>query len=238
MKKYIYTFVFFVCAIAISRHIVADLEQEERIWALEHQIEELKKESLNPETGSEHIAKMTASKDSARNTKASNITVKKTSKRYVATKSDVNKTPKVFDSQKFATPVLLELNTIDSATLTKIPGIGAKSASLIIKYRDQLGGYVSPYQIEEKLIWDSAKERMDEWCSLWLKADSALVRRINVNKAGFKEILRHPYISYEQTKALVNYRDKHQSIASIEVLYMLEEFSEDDIARLLPYLSF
>ena len=79
---------------------------------------------------------------------------------------------------------------------------------------------------------------MDEWCSLWLKADSALVRRINVNKAGFKEILRHPYISYEQTKALVNYRDKHQSIASIEVLYMLEEFSEDDIARLLPYLSF
>ena len=80
MKKYIYTFVFFVCAIAISRHIVADIEQEERIWALEHQIEELKKESLNPETGSEHIAKMTASKDSARNTKASNITVKKTRK--------------------------------------------------------------------------------------------------------------------------------------------------------------
>ena len=238
MKKYIYTFVFFVCAIAISRHIVADLEQEERIRALELQIDVLKKVSLNSASGSESNVKMTAVKDSARNTKASNISAKKTRERLVVSKPEVSKTPKVFDSQKFATPVLLELNTIDSATLTKIPGIGAKSASLIIKYREQLGGYVSPYQIEEKLVWDSAKERMDEWCSLWLKADSSLVRRINVNKAGFKEILRHPYISYEQTKALVKYRDKHLRIDGIEVLYMLEEFSDDDIARLLPYLSF
>ena len=238
MKKFIFTLIFFVCALAISRHIVADMEQEVRIRALELQIEDMKKDSLKPDTVSKPKAKAKASKDSAGNAKASDIPAKKTRERHAATETDVNNSPKGVYSQKFATPVLLELNTIDSATLTKIPGIGAKSASLIIKYREQLGGYVSPYQIEEKLVWDSAKERMDEWCSLWLKADSSLVRRINVNKAGFKEILRHPYISYEQTKALVKYRDKHLRIDGIEVLYMLEEFSDDDIARLLPYLSF
>ena len=238
MKKFIFTLIFFVCALAISRHIVTDMEQEVRIRALELQIEDLKKDSLKPDTVSKPKAK--ASKDSAGNAKASDIPAKKTRERHAATETEtvVNNSPKGVYSQKFESPVLLELNTVDSATLTRIPGIGAKSASLIIKYRNQLGGYVSPYQIEEKLVWDSAKERMDEWCSLWLKADSSLVRRINVNKAGFKEILRHPYISYEQTKALVKYRDKHLRIDGIEVLYMLEEFSDDDIARLLPYLSF
>ena len=154
MKKYIYTFVFFVCAIAISRHIVSDLEQEERIRALEHQIEDLKKDSLKPETGSKPKDK--ASKDSAGIAKASDIPAKKTRERHAATETDVNNSPKGVYSQKFESPVLLELNTVDSATLTRIPGIGAKSASLIIKYRNQLGGYVSPYQIEEKLHTSTA----------------------------------------------------------------------------------
>ena len=237
MKKYIYTFAFFACAILISRHVVSDLKQEERIWALEQQMESLRKESLRH---SDDARKSTAERDSENkdywqrendSRKATRIT-NKTERRVE------RKEKHAFDTLKFATPIILELNTIDSATLTKIPGIGAKSASMIIRYREQLGGFVSPYQIGEKLVWESAQEKMDEWCRMWMKADTALVRKLNVNEAEFREILRHPYVSFEQTKALVNYRDKHKRISGEEVLYMLEEFTEDDIARLRPYLSY
>ena len=237
MKKYIYTFAFFACAILISRHVVSDLKQEERIWALEQQMESLRKESLRH---SDDARKSTAERDSENkdywqrendSRKATRIT-NKTERRVE------RKAKHAFDTLKFATPIILELNTIDSATLTKIPGIGAKSASMIIRYREQLGGFVSPYQIGEKLVWESAQEKMDEWCRMWMKADTALVRKLNVNEAEFREILRHPYVSFEQTKALVNYRDKHKRISGEEVLYMLEEFTEDDIARLKPYLSY
>lgn len=237
MKKYIYTFAFFACAILISRHVVLDLKQEERIWALEQQMESLRKECLRH---SDDARKSTAESDSENkdywrrennSRKATRITSK--TERRVERKEKY-----AFDTLKFATPIILELNTIDSATLTKIPGIGAKSASMIIRYREQLGGFVSPYQIGEKLVWESAQEKMDEWCRMWMKADTALVRKLNVNEAEFREILRHPYVSFEQTKALVNYRDKHKRISGEEVLYMLEEFTEDDIARLRPYLSY
>ena len=45
MKKYIYTFACFAIAILVSRHVVSDLKQEERIWALEQQIDFGQRES-------------------------------------------------------------------------------------------------------------------------------------------------------------------------------------------------
>ena len=152
------------------------------------------------------------------------------------TASTIKKSRK--EQQKFKQPIRMELNTVDSATLTKVPGIGEKSAGMIVRYREQLGGFYSVRQLEEKLTWDSAKDRMEEWCSRWFSADSSLIRPINVNTADFRQILRHPYISYEQTKALVNYRDKHKRIEGWDSIYMMEQFGDDDIQRLRFYLTF
>lgn len=232
MKKIIIPVIFFACVIIISRHIVADLKQDERIWVLEQQISKLQKESITKGNG--NILK-TDSKTTKTEAKQ-HYSIQKRSNNHRHTK--VHKEKNAFDTLKFGTPIRLELNSIDSATLTKIPGIGAKSATIIIRYRDQLGGYVSPYQLADKLTWESAQERMNEWCSEWLCADTSLIRKLNVNNADFKQILRHPYISYEQTKAIVNYRDKHKRISGLEVLDMLEEFSKEDIERLKPYLEF
>ena len=231
MKKYIYTFACFAIAILVSRHVVSDLKQEERIWALEQQIVTLGRERV----GYDNVKEEYIHHDI---TESQQMTASINRGKRQRDNRTQKETKKTFDTLKFATPILLELNIVDSATLTKIPGIGAKSASMIIRYREQLGGYVTPYQIGEKLVWESAQEKMDEWCRLWLKADTGMIRKLNVNSAGFKDILRHPYISYEQTKALVNYRDKHRRISGLEVLNMLEEFDENDIERLTPYLSF
>ena len=76
---------------------------------------------------------------------------------------------------------------------------------------------------------------MNDWCSNWLKADQKLIMKIDINKADFKQILRHPYLNYEQTKAIVNYRDKHKTIKDISFLKMLEEFDQEDINKLKYY---
>ena len=214
MNKIIITFITFCLFVLICRHIVSDVKQNERMDVLEQKVENLYFASANKTEGL----------DKTKGTdKTDGIDLQK---------------EKQQETHKFMNPIMLELNVADSATLVKVPGIGAKSASMIISYREKLGGFYSPRQILEKLKWDSAKERMDEWQRNWLKADERLIKKIDINKADFKELLKHPYLNYEQTKAIVNYRDKHRHIESIAVFSMFDSFVAEDIERLSYYISF
>lgn len=234
MNKIIISFIAFCGIVAICRHIVSDIKQEERIVVLENLVEELyrRNESYNFISSNDCNEYASAATETTLPTKSA-----KSNKNIVSPSSENRKNNRRNDTLKFSSPILLELNTIDSATLVKIPGIGAKTASIIINYRNRLGGFYSPYQISEKLTWDGAQEHMNDWCNNWLKADQKLIRKIDINKADFKQILRHPYLNYEQTKAIVNYRDKHKTIKDISFLKMLEEFDQEDINKLEYYLD-
>lgn len=140
--------------------------------------------------------------------------------------------------EKFQEPTRVELNTADTTLLKKIPGIGSTTALNIIRYRDQLGGFYSPLQLGEKLKWEKAQEMLPEWVSQWMAADPGQIRKLNVNHSDFKTLVHHPYLNYEQVKALFNYRRNWGNLSSIEALKQLEEFSEDDIQRLRFYLEF
>lgn len=235
MNKIIISFIAFCGIVAICRHIVSDIKQEERIVVLENLVEDLyrRDESYN------YISKNDCNEYASSTTKTTLSTkTDKSNKNIILPSSENRKNNRRNDTLKFSNPILLELNAIDSATLVKIPGIGAKTASIIINYRNKLGGFYSPYQISEKLTWDGAQEHMNDWCNNWLKSDQKLIRKIDINKADFKQILRHPYLNYEQTKAIVNYRDKHKTIKDISFLKMLEEFDQEDINKLEYYLDF
>ena len=140
--------------------------------------------------------------------------------------------------EKFKEPTRVELNSADTSLLKKIPGIGSATALNIIRYREQLGGFYSPLQLGEKLKWEKAQEMLPVWTSQWMAADTSRIQRLNVNRSDFKTLVRHPYLSYDQVKALVNYRRKWGDLPSMDVLSQLEEFSEDDIQRLRFYLEF
>lgn len=64
------------------------------------------------------------------------------------------------------------------------------------------------------------------------------VQQVRVNQLEFKELLRHPYLSYKQVQAIVNLRNRKGRVDSIRELGMLDEFTSDDIYRLEPYLEF
>lgn len=128
----------------------------------------------------------------------------------------------------------IELNTADTTALKMIPGIGTGYANRIVKYRNLLGGFTSINQLKE--VWG-----MDDY--LYEKITPYIVlqnrhKKINVNNTGFEELKKHPYINYKQAKIIVDIRERKGNIESIDRLALLEEFSEKDIKRLTPYLSF
>jgi DNA uptake protein ComE-like DNA-binding protein len=102
-------------------------------------------------------------------------------------------------------PPKIEINSADSLALLELPGIGPSYAKRILKYRQMLGGYATVSQLLEVYGMDSA--RYSGFRSL-IRVDTARVRKLNVNKATFKELLAHPYLEYEHVKAIARYRDK------------------------------
>ena len=105
----------------------------------------------------------------------------------------------------------------------------------IVKFRRALGGFASINQIAEVYgISDSLYQNIKSRLVL----DSVELVRIPINTASFKEINRHPYISYEQTKALFNAKSKVGKFKTIQDLIELEIFDSLSAFRLNDYLDF
>ena len=133
--------------------------------------------------------------------------------------------------QKFRDIVILELNTVDSLTLQRIPGIGPLRAQKIVEYRERLGGFYSVSQLAE--IQAGPNE-----VAPWLRVDKGLVKKLNVNTMSVAELARHPYMGFARAKAIAEYRRTHGRIVGAAVLAFLPEFTEASLERLKPYLEY
>ena len=65
--------------------------------------------------------------------------------------------------------------------------------------------------------------------------NAELIKKINLNKDDFKSINKHPYLSYELTKTLFDWRKK-----TVITAVNLKDIINDGQAynKLIPYLSF
>jgi DNA uptake protein ComE-like DNA-binding protein len=145
-----------------------------------------------------------------------------------------NETPrKIYPKQeKFSPGTTIDINTADTTLLKHIPGIGSYYAQKICKYRERLGGFVSTQQMDEI-------EGLPSDIKTWVTITSQFSpQKIYINRATFQELIRHPYLSYEQTKAIVNYRNKYGPISSFKTLSLDKNFTESDFSRLNPYIDF
>lgn len=141
-------------------------------------------------------------------------------------------------SNKYTEPRRFNLNNIDSVTLVRIPGIAARTASTILRYRERYGGFYDPWQLQDFMTWEAAEAHMEEWCTEWFSAELADIRHIRINQATVAELCRHPYITYEQAIELVKYRTRHKKIEKLEEINNFSTFKPEEIKRLAPYLSF
>jgi DNA uptake protein ComE-like DNA-binding protein len=128
----------------------------------------------------------------------------------------------------------VELNTADSISLLPLPGIGPSFAKRIIKYRELLGGYHSSEQLKEVYGFTDSLFQIVKG---YVKVDASLVKKIDVNTEDFKKLNAHPYISYEETKTIFNYRRKNGPITTLEHLKICIS-DETQLKKLAPYLPF
>lgn len=136
-------------------------------------------------------------------------------------------------SKKRYTADPIDINRADSAQLLPLPGIGPVYASRIIKYRELLGGFASVDQLAE--VYGISKETMDGITGR-IVLDTSLIIKLDLNSVTFRELLRHPYLEYEDVKALVNYRDFADTIQSLRELKDNYILPDSVMNKVIPYL--
>ena len=119
--------------------------------------------------------------------------------------------------EKKAIPIV-DLNTVDSTTLVELPQIGPYTAMRIIEFRDKLGGFVDKEQLLAVKGMDEARYAAIE---PYINLGAVEVRKVDVNRADFKTLVHHPYLSYEQVKRIFNQREQRGMIKNWEQLEAL-----------------
>ncbi|MBU1013176.1 MAG: helix-hairpin-helix domain-containing protein [Bacteroidetes bacterium] len=153
---------------------------------------------------------------------------------FISLPEKENQTNKKYPQIKDTITFQVELNSTDSIELIKIKGIGPVFASRIIKYRDLIGGYISVSQLQEVYGIDSLK--YDSLKDFFLTCNIELIQHLNINVADFKDLLKHPYISYDFTKDIVNRRQK-KVFDKAEDAFNDQFISDSLFQKLLPYLT-
>ena len=136
----------------------------------------------------------------------------------------------------YEAPQPIDLNLSDSAGLTMIRGVGPVFSGRIIRYRKKLGGFVSVRQLQEVYGIDSSKFAGIE-SQVYLDTTISPVKKLNINVDEFKVLLRHPYLNYEQVKALINFRKQHEIIRKRDFMNF-PFLSKRQKLRIIPYLNF
>ncbi len=124
------------------------------------------------------------------------------------------------------------LNRADTAQLRKVPGIGPYFARKIVDYRERLGGY---YRVQQLLEIEDFPETA---VNFFIIPDETEFRKMNLNRLSLNELKRHPYISFYQARAIVDYRRLHGRLESLHQLQLLPDFTPEAIERLEPYVEY
>ena len=133
---------------------------------------------------------------------------------------------------KFDVVTQVDVNRADTAELMRIPGIGTYRANKIVEYRRKLGGFFKAEQVME------ACEMPDEILQ-WVRVETGVpIRKVNVNKSSLQRLMSHPYITFYQARAVIEYRKAHGDLKGIDELKGLEGFTPLKIEKLQPYLEF
>ncbi len=130
---------------------------------------------------------------------------------------------------------VFDINSIDSAQLVSLRGIGPKLTVRILKYRNKLGGFVSLNQLHEVYGLDSITigALMDRTYIM----PGFMPKTININTADARQLSSLPYIKYNLATAIAAYRFQHGPFSSIDELHKIPLADDSLIEKIKPYLT-
>lgn len=130
--------------------------------------------------------------------------------------------------------IILSLNSSTAEELQELNGIGPSYAKRIVDYRTRLGGYLRVEQLMEVygMTEDLYNNIRDNFT-----VETDAIKKININKAEYKDLVTHPYISKEDAKNILNYRGFAGNIGSFEDLVKQKAVSSEFYEKLSPYIT-
>lgn len=155
------------------------------------------------------------------------IVIAPTTPRQIATKKNNNGS---FNSTRL---IEIHINQANQAQWEQLDGIGPALAQRITNFRDKLGGFVSIDQVAEtRGLPDSVFQKV----KYQLVADPVF-RYISVNSADQHTLEEHPYISFQEARALINYRTQHGPFQDLRHLARIKIWKSDRLEKVLPYMK-
>jgi DNA uptake protein ComE-like DNA-binding protein len=132
-------------------------------------------------------------------------------------------------------PLVVELNTADTAQLIQLKGIGRYTAHRIVRFRNLSGGFFRKEQIMDV---EGITLEMYEKLQAFVTVDPQIVRRININTASLEKLRAHPYLNFYQAKEIYELRRRKGKLKHAGELRRLQEFDNLTLEKVTEYFNF
>jgi len=136
--------------------------------------------------------------------------------------------------QNMSSPKLVNANEASEEELMKIKGLGPFYARQILKYQQQLGGFIRKEQILE--VWKMTPEIYAQ-IQAHLSCEGSAIRKLSINQATAEELQAHPYLNWNQANSIVKMRMQKGGFKSIEEIRESVIIDEETFEKVRPYLS-
>jgi DNA uptake protein ComE-like DNA-binding protein len=128
----------------------------------------------------------------------------------------------------------IDWNTIDSASLTRVNGIGPYIAHKLLMYRDLLGGYFNGDQLKEAYrLNDTLFAHILNMSSF----NQSGIKKIYINSISESDLAKHPYIGDKMGKNILLLRSSFKKFEKIEQLKQVPLMNEEKYRKIAPYIQ-
>jgi competence protein ComEA len=128
----------------------------------------------------------------------------------------------------------IDWNTIDSASLTRVNGIGPYIAHKLITYRDLLGGFINCNQLKEAY---NLKDSLFNYINSISSFDPNNIKKLTINSISELELAKHPYIGDKMAKNILLLRSSFKKFDKIEQLKQVPLMNEEKYRKIAPYIQ-
>jgi DNA uptake protein ComE-like DNA-binding protein len=118
--------------------------------------------------------------------------------------------------------------------LKQLKGIGSVFAKRILKYRNLLGGYYSTEQLRE--VYNFPIEILP-LIENQIIVDTLRIKKIRINFAEYRDLLKHPYFNKKQVEAILEYRNKNGPFDNLNQLELIPQIDSLSLAKIKPYIT-
>lgn len=129
---------------------------------------------------------------------------------------------------------LVDVALADTAAFIALPGIGPTLARRIVQFRSKCGGFHSVEQIAEVY---GIRDSVFQLIRGRLTISKTALKMLMINEITIDSLAVHPYISYSEARAIVQYRAQHGPFKSPEDLLQVAVISKDWLRKVRPYLQ-